>query len=46
VAQLNAVVTLALDVAEQSALDVSALCTRKDLPVCAGDNGRWATEPS
>jgi hypothetical protein len=36
-AQIHAVVTLAEDKAERSVLDVSALCTRKDHPVYAGE---------
>lgn len=45
-AQIHAVVTLAEDKAEQSALVVPALCTGKDLPVYAGEKAEWATEPS
>ena len=46
VAQLCAVVTLAEHKAEQSALDVPALCTGKGVPVYAGEKVGWATEPS
>jgi len=46
VAQLHAVVTLAEDEAEQSALDVPAWCTGKDLSAYAREKAWWATEPS
>jgi len=45
-AQLHAFVTLEEDKAEQSALDVPAWCTGKDLPVFAREKAEWATEPS